>query len=111
MNINLDSLFDQFVLRFGWFALKREQYIQLADIFLNVSTPEAIIYGKYITHQNDFAIYSQYDSSTTSSDVTDCPEIVESTTKKRGTSVKKTIKAKRTKKEVISNDVVAGDVI
>ena len=31
--------------------------------------------------------------------------------RKRGTSVKKTIKAKRSKKEVISNDVVAGDVI
>ena len=110
VNINLDSLFDQFVIRFGWFALKRDQYIQLADIFLSVSTPEAIVYGKYITHQNDLAIYGQHESST-ATDVTDCPEIVESTTKKRGISVKKTIKAKRSKKEVISNDVVAGDVV
>ncbi|KAL5253720.1 hypothetical protein ACHWQZ_G013481 [Mnemiopsis leidyi] len=55
-------------------------------------------------------------ASSTATDVADFtlidnPEIIESTTKKRGTSAKKTIKAKRTKKEVISKDVVAGDVI
>jgi len=115
VNINLDSLFDQFILRFGWFALNRTQYIQLADIFLSVSTPEAMVYGKYITHQNDYAIHGQQASST-ATDVADYtlienPEIIEPTAKKRCTSAKKTIKAKRTKKEVISKDVVAGDVI
>ncbi|KAL5268890.1 hypothetical protein ACHWQZ_G002653 [Mnemiopsis leidyi] len=55
-------------------------------------------------------------ASSTATDVADYtlienPEIIEPTAKKRCTSAKKTIKAKRSKKEVISKDVVAGDVI
>ena len=116
VNINLDSLFDQFVLRFGWFALNRAQHIQLADIFLSVSTPEAIIYGKYITQQNDFAIYGQNEPATATSvaDPTlidgENRAILEPNTKKRSTSTKKTTKTKRTKKDVIPKDVT-GDVI
>lgn len=117
VNINLDDLFDKFILQFGWFALNRTQYIQLADIFLSVSTPEAIVYGKYITHQNDFAIYGQHESST-ATDVADYtlidsnnPAIAEPKVKKRSTPSKKAIKAKKMKNEIISSNVVTGDVV
>ena len=115
VDINLDSLFDQFILRFGWFALNRVQYIQLADIFLSVSTPEAIIYGKYITHQNDLAIYGQNESN----DIRitgNCnlqplneepPSIAEAKTSKRKATGKQSIKTKKSKKDAISQDAAS----
>ena len=115
--IDLEYLFDQFILQFGWFALNRQQYIQLAEIFLNVSIPEAIMYGKYITHQNERAIYGQPD--TTSPTAVECT-LVEGVTctpapaeskslKRQPSSSKKPIKAKRTKKSTISQDATPGD--
>ena len=55
--LDIGYLFDQFTIQFGWFNLNREQYIQFGEIFLSVSTPDAIFYGKYVTPQNDYAIY------------------------------------------------------
>ena len=116
--IDLEYLFDQFILQFGWFALNRRDYIQLAEIFLNVSTPEAIMYGKYITHQNDHAIYGQQDSRSAAESIviesildeavkpkpTECSSL-----KRQPSSDKKPIKTKRSKKAIISQDAAPGN--
>lgn len=66
VTLNVDELFDQFVLQFGWFSLSRDQYIQIGNTFLLFSTPDAIFYGKYITPQNDKAIYNLHTQDFTS---------------------------------------------
>ena len=119
--IDLEYLFDQFILQFGWFNLNRQHYIQLAEIFLNVSTPEAIIYGKYITHQNDQAIYGLPPPDTTIATVAECalddglisstsvPAENKSLKRQPSRSDKKPIKAKRSKKSTTSQNAAPGD--
>ena len=101
VTIKLDTLFDQFILRFGWFALNRQRYIELAEIFLSVSTPEAVMYGKYITHQNDFTIYGQEEYTTDVKDYTLLESGDVATTEKkcpkRKAAQKKSKKAKKVK--------------
>ena len=109
--IDLDHLFDQFILQFGWFALNRQHFIQLAEIFLNVSTPDAILYGKYIRPDNDQAIYGQPDPIAVSECKLD-EGIVSATSDKplkRQPSTKTTIKAKRSKKTDISQNATPGN--
>ena len=113
--IDLEQLFDQFILQFGWFALNRQSYIQLADIFLSVSTPEAILYGKYITHENERVIYGQPDvlippSSTYASEELPNIESTEKKSSKRKPAEKQT-KSKRSKKQSNNQDVTPGEII
>lgn len=113
--IDLEQLFDQFILQFGWFALNRQHYIQLADIFLSVSTPEAIMYGKYITHQNERAIYGQLDVLTPSAPAYASEEIPNSestekkSSKRKPQPTEKQVKAKRGKKQSNIQDVTPGE--
>ena len=53
VQIDIDSLWDKFVIHFGWFSLDRNPFIQIGNSFVNYSTPEAVFYGKYITHEID----------------------------------------------------------
>lgn len=53
VQIDIDSLWDKIVVHFGWFSLDRNPFIQIGNSFVNYSTPEAVFYGKYITHEID----------------------------------------------------------
>lgn len=112
--IDLEQLFDQFILQFGWFALNRQQYIQLAEIFLNVSTPEAIMYGKYITHQNQGAIYGLPDVVAPSVSVyteteTNSVPIQKKSSKRKSQPTEKQVRTKRSKKQSATQETVPVD--
>ena len=81
--------------------MNRQRYIELAEIFLSVSTPEAVMYGKYITHQNDFTIYGQEEYTTDVKDYTLLESGDVATTEKkcpkRKAAQKKSKKAKKVK--------------
>ena len=83
----IEDLFDRFILQFGWVTLNREEFITIGQYFVRFSTPHAIFYGKYITKENDFALYGSI-------------EEVE--------KVEKPIKTKKRKKNIISQDGLPG---
>ena len=88
--LDIAALFDRFILRFGWFSLNREEFVNMGQSFVRLSTPDALFYGKYITKENDFDIYGSTD------------HLFETVT------AEKPIKAKKRKKSVISQDGVSG---
>lgn len=84
------ALFGQFIIRFGWFDLQRDEYVNIGEKFIKLSTSDAIFFGNYITYENDKALYASYELEYSK------PE-------------KKSIKAKRRKKNPISeNDLLGG---
>ncbi|HBI39407.1 MAG TPA: hypothetical protein DDY16_00445 [Tenacibaculum sp.] len=116
--LDIEQLFDQFILQFGWFALNRQQYIQLAEIFLNVSTPEAILYGKYITHQNQGAIYGLPDivappvpAYTSVETEPNSVATEKRSTKRKPQSTERQVKTKRCKKQTSIQEAVAGEIL
>ena len=88
--MDIAELFDRFIVQFGWFSLNREEFISIGQSFVRFSSPDAIFYGKYVTKENDFALYGSTD------------QLVEKVT------IEKPIKAKKRKKNVISQDDVSG---
>ena len=93
VEINLSSLFDKFVIQLGWFTLDRDQFVNIGQAFVNFSTPDAIFYGKYITYENDFAIYGSLGGTENQSIAKPATPVEE-----------KSIKGKRRKKNAISQD-------
>ena len=90
LEMDIADLFDRFVMQIGWFTLDREEFISIGQSFVRFSNPDAIFYGKYITKENDFALYG----STADQPSTKVP--------------KKPIKARKRKKNAISQDDVPG---
>ncbi len=88
--MDISELFNKFILHFGWLTLDNDEFVAIGQHFVRFSTPDAIYFGKYITKQNDFALYGS------SGEVTEVQHPA------------KTIKAKRTKKNTISHDGVPG---
>ena len=97
MEMDISALFDQFMIQFGWLNLDRENFINIGQSFVRFSTPDAIFYGKYITKENDFAIYGNFVHMEPAKTLVD-----------NNKSVDKPIKAKRRKKNAITQDVVSG---
>ena len=98
--MDIASLFGQFIIHFGWLNLDREQYVSIGQSFVRFSTADAIFYGKYITNENDFAIYANLEET----EATKTQMLFLDETK----STDKPIKTKRRKKNVISNNDVSG---
>lgn len=93
VELNLSTLFDQFVIQFGCFTMDRDLFLNHAQAFVDFSTPDAIFYGKYITYENDFAIYGNVGSNHLIDNVVTPPK-------------EKSIKAKRQKKNpIFQNDI------
>ena len=95
VELNLMTLFDLFVIQFGWFGLDRDQFLNNAQAFIDFSTPDAIFYGKYITYENDFAIYGDTGENLVTEKSVSPVEV-------------KPIKAKRHKKNVTSQNDIPG---
>ena len=97
--MNMGSLFDRFIIQFGWFSLQRAEYILIGDNFIKLSTPEAIFFGKYITYENDAALYGFVTTSPTQSIyLPESPKPVK----------EKPIKTKRRKKNITSQNDLLG---
>ena len=62
--INIESTFDDFVILFGYFALDRSKYINIGEVFLQVSNPDSIYFGNYINASLDAAIHTKHTPST-----------------------------------------------
>lgn len=109
VTLNIDALFDQFIIQFGWFSLDRAKYIRVGDAFLLVTTPDAIFYGKYITPQNEGAIYGQRQVTPSPPTTEPTVQITNGIKRKAKSSLKRPIKAKLPKLEPITeNDHVLG---
>lgn len=110
VTLNIEELFDQFIIQFGWFSLNRDHYIQVGNTFLLVTTPDALFYGKYITPQNDKAIYGSGESkSELSADLSTAQPIrIENQIKRKAKPPKKPIKVKIPRAENISDKNVSG---
>ena len=99
VELNLMTLFDLFIIQFGWFGLDRDGFLNNAQAFVDFSTPDAIFYGKYITYENDYAIYGDTGENL----------ITEKGSRSPVTPVEeKPIKAKRHKKNVSSQNDISG---
>lgn len=61
--MDIAHLFDKFIIQFGWLSLNREEFISVGQYFVRFSTPDAIFYGKYITKENDLALYGSFEQA------------------------------------------------
>ena len=98
--LDIGELFNKFSIHFGWMELNKDEFITIGQSFVRFSTPDAIFYGKYLSKDNDYAIYGSNprDTSSHPSAMFDTPECDS-----------KPIKTKRRKKNPISqNDVPGG---
>ena len=100
VEMNLSSLFDRFVVRFGWFTLDREQFVNLGQAFVDFSTPDAIFYGKYITYKNDFEIYGGETEN----------ELIDTVATLGNEKVIKGMGKRRKKNVIIENDIFGSSV-
>ena len=59
LEIDLQQLFNEFLIKFGLFDLPNDEFVKLGQNFVRFSTADAIYYGNYITKENDAALYVQ----------------------------------------------------
>ena len=59
LEIDLQQLFNEFLIKFGLFDLPNDEFVKLGQNFVRFSTPDAIYYGNYINKENDAALYVQ----------------------------------------------------
>ena len=98
--LDIADLFNKFIIHFGWMELSKDEFISIGQSFVRFSTPEALFYGKYLSKENDFAIYGTNlcQPSPNTAVVPDKPGCNNAP-----------IKTKKRKKNVISqNDILGG---
>ena len=59
LEMDLQQLFGEFIIKFGLFDLPNDEYVKLGQNFVRFSTADAIYYGNYITKENDMALYAE----------------------------------------------------
>ena len=59
LEMDIQLLYNNFILKFGYFNISEEEFIKIGESFIKFSTPDAIYYGNYITQENDYALYSE----------------------------------------------------
>ena len=59
LEMDLQQLFSDFMIKFGLFDLPNDEFVKLGQSFVRFSTADAIYYGNYITKENDAALYAQ----------------------------------------------------
>ena len=57
--VDVEQLFKNFVIRFGLFQLKQDEYTGIGRNFLLTLNADAIYYGRYVTTEYDQALYKQ----------------------------------------------------
>ena len=66
LQMDIQALFNTFIIKFGYYQVAEEEYIKTGQCFVRFSSAEAIYYGKYITKENDLALYGQPNYEVTS---------------------------------------------
>ena len=59
LEMDFQLLYNNFILKFGYFNISEEEFIKSGESFIKFSTPDAIYYGNYITQEIDHALYSK----------------------------------------------------
>ena len=59
LEMDIQLMYNNFILKFGYFNISEEEFIKSGESFIKFSTPDAIYYGNYITQENDHALYSK----------------------------------------------------
>ena len=57
--MDMQSLYNSFLIKFGYFETTEEEFVKLGQSLVRFSTPDAIYYGNYITKENDHALYAE----------------------------------------------------
>ena len=118
-NMDVSSIFDDFVVRFGFFSLNREKFVDSGKFFLKTATPTSVVFGDYITPSLDFALYGEFSYQEPTVYNPTSPELVKEPTRRKNSNQdaaagsakkrKKAIKHKNSEDQVISQNVVLGD--
>ena len=59
--VDVSALFDAFHLRFGFFSkLNREKFVNSGECFVDNATPTSLVFGDFITHSLDYALYGEF---------------------------------------------------
>ena len=59
LEMNIQKLYNNFIVRFGLFDIPQDEFIRLGQSFMRFSTPDAIYYGNYISKENDQILYGE----------------------------------------------------
>lgn len=57
--MNIQELFNKFLVKFGLFELPEKEYLNIGQNFVQFSSPDAIYYGNYINKENDKVLYTE----------------------------------------------------
>merc|ERR1712013_580283 len=57
--LDIQQLFNSFIMKFGFFDAPEEEYIKTGQYFVKISSAEAIYYGDYITAEYDRALFGE----------------------------------------------------
>ena len=57
--LDIQQLFNSFIVKFGFFDAPEEEYIKTGQYFVKISSAEAIYYGNYITAEYDRALFGE----------------------------------------------------
>ena len=71
--MDLSTIFDQFVVRFGFFSLSREQFIKEGETFLRQQNSRSIFFGDYITPSLDDGLYADFSHTATNDSTPEPP--------------------------------------
>ena len=56
---DIKSLFNSFIMKFGYFEISEDEFVQYGQSFVQFSTADAIYFGNYITAELDEALYAE----------------------------------------------------
>ena len=56
---DIKSLFNSFIIKFGYFEISEDEFVQYGQSFVQFSTADAIYFGNYITAELDEALYAE----------------------------------------------------
>ena len=59
LELDIQKLFNSFIVKFGFFDVSEEEYIKTGQYFVKISSAEAIYYGDYITAEYYQALFGE----------------------------------------------------
>ena len=85
--LDVRSLFNSFIMKFGYFEVSEDEFVRHGQSFVQFSTADAIYFGNYITAELDEALYAEPTYQIPTYEPTSCGK-----TKKKSDSNKTTSK-------------------
>ena len=115
--MNVSSLFDKFIVRFGFYTLDREEFVKSGRYFFNSATPTSIMFGDYVTPSLDTALYAKFPIKEQEECIPKSSEPANNNRKRKNSNqatgqnkkLKRNIKAHTSKNHITSQNGVFGD--